>query len=468
MDAVLQQAQRETNVEVRSQLAASARRLPVDQAFALLKQLLQHDEDVNDPYVPLMCWWVVEANLDRGREEVLELLSDDTLCRQPMVVQHILGRVMRALALKGKNRDLLDCERLLSQVAGKAQHEEVLNGFELAYKGRQITALPKALAQALMKSGQTSLNLRIRLGDNKAIREGIELLGDDETDSTARVGIVRALSEIRSEAALAALLDLATSSEDTQVQRVAMTSVSVFDEPQIASRLLQGVEDYSPAVVPAFFDVMLSRTNWSERLLETIASGQLDSNLVPPDVIDQLRQHSDSLIASAAAKMFGAGKQLGPQRVKNRIAQLRSSLGEGTGNPYAGEELFMQKCAACHKLFHKGGNVGPDLTPYQRGNLDTLLMSVVDPSAEIREGFEQTILVTNDGRILTGFVVDEDTQIVTLRSKSGENVRIARGDIESRNAVKKSLMPDGLLQDLSNQQLRDFFAYLRISQPISH
>jgi putative heme-binding domain-containing protein len=48
----------------------------------------------------------------------------------------------------------------------------------------------------------------------------------------------------------------------------------------------------------------------------------------------------------------------------------------------------MKQCAACHKLFHKGGNVGPDLTPYQRGNLETLLTSVIDPSAEIREGFE--------------------------------------------------------------------------------
>ena len=180
------------------------------------------------------------------------------------------------------------------------------------------------------------------------------------------------------------------------------------------------------------------------------------------------RAHSDSLVASSASDVFGAVELLGPERIQDRIAQLRVVLGEGTGNPYAGEKLFMQKCAACHKLFHKGGIVGPDLTPYQRGNLDTLLMSVVDPSAEIREGFEQVVLVTADGRSLTGFVVDEDAQVLTLRSKSGENVRIPRDEIESRDVVKKSLMPDGLLRDLSDQQLRDFFAYLRISQPISH
>ena len=468
MDAILQQAQSESNVEVRSQMAASARRLPVDQALTLLKQLLQRGEDVDDPYVPQMCWWAIEANLDRGRKEVLAWLGDDRLRREPMVAQTILGRVMRALALKGKNEDLLDCARLLEMVDGQEQLDEVLNGFELAFAGRQVGALPKVLAQALTASGRTSLNLRIRLGDSEATRNGIKLLRDERADSTMRVRIARALSEVRSAAAVPSLLDLAESSNDVQVQRVAMASVSVFDDRRIAGRLLQGFEDYSDVVRPVFFDVMLSRPNWSQQLIEAISSSQLDANMVPPDVIDQLRQHSDSSIASATAEIFGAGVNFGPQRVKKRIAQLRVVLGEGTGNPYAGEELFMQKCAACHKLFHKGSSVGPDLTPYQRGDLDTLLMSVVDPSAEIREGFEQTILVTNDGRILTGFVIDEDTQIVTLRSKSGENVRLAREDIESRNSIKKSLMPDGLLQDLSDQQIRDFFAYLRISQPISN
>ena len=143
-------------------------------------------------------------------------------------------------------------------------------------------------------------------------------------------------------------------------------------------------------------------------------------------------------------------------------------LAEGTGNPYAGEAVFTKQCAACHKLFHKGGNVGPDLTPYQRGNLETLLSSVIQPSAEIREGFEYMALMTMDGRILTGFVTDQDTQIVTLRVKAGEDIRVERKDVDSIAPVGRSLMPDGLLEGMSDQQLRDFFAYLRISQPISN
>ena len=76
-------------------------------------------------------------------------------------------------------------------------------------------------------------------------------------------------------------------------------------------------------------------------------------------------------------------------------------------------------------------------------------------------------VVTVEGRILSGFLVDQDNQIITLRVKAGEDVRIERKDVDEIAPVGRSLMPDGLLQGLDDQQIRDFFAYLRISQPIS-
>ena len=468
MEAVLNQALLESDVEVRSQMAASARRLPVDQALSLLKQLLRHSEDVDDPYVPLMCWWVIEANLDRGRDAVIALLGDPELRRQPMVEQHILRRVVRALALKGKNRDLLDCAKLFEMAEGGKQLAPMLHGFELAFAGRQVGTLPPELANVLIESGHTSLTLRVRLGDREAIHQGLKLLGDDNTQTSERISLAAALSEVRSDVALSTLLDVAIDAKDLQLQLAAMTGAAAFDEPQIADRLLQHFRDFPAMLRVAFYDAMLSRPSRTRRLMQEISAGAIALNDVPADVIDQLRHHSDSSLAAAAIELFGAEETLGPERIRKRIAELRSLLHEGTGNPYVGEGLFMQKCAACHKLFHKGGSVGPDLTPYQRGNLSTLLTSLVDPSAEIREGFEQTVLVTSDGRLLTGFVVDEDTQILTLRSKSGQNIRIATDDIDLRNAVPKSLMPDRLLDDLTDQQLRDFFAYLRISQPISN
>jgi putative heme-binding domain-containing protein len=202
-------------------------------------------------------------------------------------------------------------------------------------------------------------------------------------------------------------------------------------------------------------------------LVEALQSGGIAPTFIPADVADQLRRHPDPSVASLARQHLGEGDSLDQSDVKRQIEQVGAVLTDGSGNPYAGEAIFTQRCAACHKLFHKGGQVGPDLTPYQRGNLETLLTSVIDPNAEIREGFEYVNLLTVDGRTLSGFVTDEDTQIITMRGKAGEDIRVERKDVEELAPVGISLMPENLLEELSGQQLLDLFAYLRISQPIS-
>ena len=75
--------------------------------------------------------------------------------------------------------------------------------------------------------------------------------------------------------------------------------------------------------------------------------------------------------------------------------------------------------------------------------------------------------ITKDARTLSGFLTDQDTQVVALRGMAGEDTRVERQQVESIEPMGRSLMPERLLEGLSDQELRDFFAFLRISQPIS-
>ena len=127
--------------------------------------------------------------------------------------------------------------------------------------------------------------------------------------------------------------------------------------------------------------------------------------------------------------------------------------------------LFTQSCAACHKMFEKGGRLGPDLTTYQRDNLGSMLLSIINPNAEIREGFQYYLVATQDGRSLSGFVVRRDTQLVILRGLEGEDISLRPAEIKNLQPVGRSLMPEGLLDQMDDQQLRDLFAYLGLSRP---
>jgi putative heme-binding domain-containing protein len=95
-----------------------------------------------------------------------------------------------------------------------------------------------------------------------------------------------------------------------------------------------------------------------------------------------------------------------------------------------------------------------------------MLLSIVNPSAEIREGFENYSVETKDGRSLSGFLAEQDPQRIVLRGLDGQNTTMSRPDLLEVKAAGLSLMPEGLLDGFSDQQARDLFAYLRSTQPL--
>ncbi|MGH7140390.1 MAG: c-type cytochrome, partial [Pirellulales bacterium] len=135
--------------------------------------------------------------------------------------------------------------------------------------------------------------------------------------------------------------------------------------------------------------------------------------------------------------------------------------------PYTGKKLFTANCAKCHTLFGQGGQIGPDLTSYKRDDVANMLVNIVNPSAEVREGFETYQVLTDDGRIVSGFLVDRDNQVLVLRGADGQTISLAQAEIDEMAPLRKSLMPEGLLEKFSQQDVRDLFAYLRSTQPLN-
>ncbi len=126
--------------------------------------------------------------------------------------------------------------------------------------------------------------------------------------------------------------------------------------------------------------------------------------------------------------------------------------------------MFAKYRATCHKLFGEG-DVGPDLTGYERTNLDFMPLAIADPSAAIREEFTNFAVFTNDGRTLSGLIHDQNTRTVTLR---GWTIRphSSTATTSSRcQALPISLMPEGLMTKLTDPEIRNLFAYLMSRAP---
>jgi len=255
--------------------------------------------------------------------------------------------------------------------------------------------------------------------------------------------------------------------ERVDLRKAAVTALLTYEDEAIGNEVAAAYPALPTEVRPAALNLLASRPGWAPALIGLVERGAARPAEVPPDIAARLRSHADERVAGPARKFFPESNPQPGDAKHADVRRIQQVVEASPGDPYQGESLFMQRCAACHTLFHKGGRIGPDLTGYQRDDLRTMLPSILDPNAEVREGYRNYTVTTKDGRTLGGFLVEDDPAVVTLRGFDGQDVRLARPDITEIRPAGTSLMPEGLLDGLTDQQLRDFFAYLRIPQPIT-
>ncbi|MBI1371466.1 MAG: isochorismatase family protein [Phycisphaera sp.] len=462
-------ASKESDIEVRSQLAASAKRLPPEQSLPIIANLMKRDEDVNDRYIPLQIWWALEAACTKDAPAVLALFEKETeLWSRPIVRVHILPRLMRRFAAAGSRSDLLICAKLLNIAPTDDARHQLMGGFEQAYEGRSLSGLPRELVDAIAKAGGGSLALRVRQGDAKAVAEAVTKIGDTKTKTAERIELVRIFGEAPTPDAIPALITAATSGGDASLRKAALTALQPYDDTKIADAVLGAYAKMPTDVQAAALTLLSSRAAWTTRLVNAVSSGAIDKAAIPTDMVANLRLHDDASLRDMVARLWGKPTAPTSDEMRQQIAQLGKTIADGPGDPYKGKALFLGTCGACHTLHNTGGHIGPDLTTFKRDDIPTMLLNIVNPNAEIREGFESFIVSTNDGRTLSGFLADQDKSVVVLRGLDGQNITVQREQVKSMTSLGRSLMPEKLLDALSEQQVRDLFAYLRTSQPLNN
>jgi putative heme-binding domain-containing protein len=464
------QARIETDREVLSQMASTARRLHAAQAMDLVAAVMGHDGVAQDPFIPQLCWWVFEAHIPPAKGEnndVMALFHGAEVWDMPLVLDYVLPRLAQRYGVESKRAELLLCAELFRLAPSPKHAAQLMKGLEEAFRGRPMTGLPDELVAAITRSGQAPLVFRVKQGDVKAVAEALHLVQDAKARTDDRLLLVRAFGEVREPGAVPALLTIVANAAPNTLRKAALASLTTYHDESIGVKAVELLPEVTGDVQTAAFTLLASRVTWSMRLLDAVQSGKVKRASLPEDLADRLRASKDKQVSELAARLLPKPEPVAAEFQK-RIDEINSILKLAPGNPYAGEAAFMQRCASCHKLFFKGGNVGPDLTAYQRDNLGTMLLSIVNPSAEIREGFQYYTVETKDGRTLSGFFVDRDNQVTVLRGLDGENIILRASEIVELQPMGRSLMPDGLLEGMRDQELRDLFAYLRISQPITN
>ena len=118
-------------------------------------------------------------------------------------------------------------------------------------------------------------------------------------------------------------------------------------------------------------------------------------------------------------------------------------------------------CAACHVFGREGGNIGPVLSGVGAMGTEAILRNLITPNAAMEPGYRIFRVEKTDGSIVEAFFVSEDKKAVVIRLPGAADQRIERKDIRSTKYLRRSLMPEGLLDTMTPEQVSDLFAYFR-------
>ncbi|WP_375586486.1 PVC-type heme-binding CxxCH protein [Cyclobacterium xiamenense] len=450
----IQLAREDPSATVRLYLAAALQRIPEDWKWDLSAALMRREEDREDHNLPKMIWFGTEYLIDKNPDRFLAMAEESA--------SPLLTRFMARRAVDG---DYLD--ELVTRIELAEQNKtELLAGMLQGMEGRTDLSPPQRwqeIVEKLKGSGETSrlvAEVSALFGDAVATQEALNRLKDPAVSEPERISALQRLAA-QQKAELLPLLPSLLNENSLRLE--AIRAVAAFSKADLGAALLKAYPTATAEEKVAILQSLSSRSLYGNQLLDEIKAGNIARKEIPVTLARQLHR----VIGSGFVEVWGPIEHVPSDKAAYayyRDLFTREAL--SSANLREGKRVFTQSCSSCHKLFGEGADIGPDLTGSNRQDPDYILLNVLEPSAEIQDAYRLVVITTVDGRTYTGNVVGETARQLTLKVAGQGSVLINKSAIQNKEVTDVSLMPPGLFEPLTNQEVINLMAYLQTQKQI--
>ncbi len=452
---------------VRLYLASAVQRLDPSSRWGIVEGLAGHAEDANDHNLPLMIWYGAEplADVDPQRALALALSVGKNI---PLLRDFMMRRI--------GSRDLDSSLALLVDGLGKAEDEKLqlvfLEAIKSAVSDKRQVAAPSSWAATYGRLEQSDLpavktaavSLGVTFGDSGALHTVRAIVKSDTATVDARKSAIATLLQAN-DAELPLVLQSLLNIDELRLD--AVRGLAQYDHPLTASKILAALQKMDAAEKAAAMATLCTRANYATEMLHAIRDKQLSSADLSADLVRQLTYFENAEIDRLLGELWGQVRQTAADKAE-LIASYTKMLSTKPAIPVdrsLGRAVFAKTCQRCHVLYAVGQKLGPDLTGSNRSNLEYLLTNIVDPSAVMANEYRQSLVLTENGRVITGIVRAENDQSVTIQTADATIV-VPESEIVQRKASDKSMMPDDQLKPFSEHEIRSLIAYLSASEQV--
>ena len=463
LEQLLQLATTDPSPLVRRRLASAAQRILPNARVPLLEALCARAEDASDPNIPLLTWYAAEGAIAADPAVALQFFSSPSMAPLP----EFAARRLTAALLEKTTGAGAAFERMTELLAHpQSPRAAVLRGMLAAFKGQKTIPSSEAWTRVLpglLKSPQPeistpALSLGVLLGDPDALSTLRARVLDTTAQEDARKEALSALANRRDTTALPSILTLARTTDPLRIP--AIRALTFFPAPAWSKQLAETYESANPAAKDAILSALASSPDGATRLIECIENRNIPLKDLRAPVARLIRETGSDAHRAWLEKNWGSVKA-SREEIRVQIDRYKRFLGKeaiSRADLGRGRELFRALCASCHTLFGSGGRIGPEL-PGNFTDVDYLLHNILDPNAEIGKDYQQTFIEMKNGELRSGVVTSRTGAALTLQTLAGP-VTLPAAEILKETLSPNSMMPEGLLNGLTEGDIRNLFLYL--------
>ncbi len=463
----------EPDAQVRSQLASTAKRLSPAEGLPVVLAMLRSGKDVDDTMIPLLLWWAVEQHIRVDADAVVAWAKEAATLRSAIFDNIIVSRLGQRFTQDREDEDFNQAAALLASLTEPAHRQSLLTGMATGLgRGTSATvpaALNATLAEMLVAdSGNTQLLIiAARLGNTEVYEKATSMIADAAVDKGQRIALIKLLGEEQYDPARETLLQLFLGTEGDDIRGAALGAVQRFPDEAVGATLLKTLPT-SEGLKGQIASALVSRTAWAMELLKAVDQGTVPAADVNRALLINLAALGDAEVDALVLKHWGAIRT-SPDEKMGLVNAIHSKIKNGPGYARPGMKLYEENCGKCHVHLGVGRKVGPEMTGLNRKDTWDFVTNVVDPSKSVLPeytGTTFTIIGEDDGlgaseQTITGFILRESDSEITLIDSAGTEMVVSRDKVKSMEPMALSVMPEGMVSNMTDQELRDLFAFIQ-------
>ena len=444
---------------VRLYLASALQRITLEKRWDIYHALVQHGNDSKDHNIPLMLWYAGEPLAASSPDKALDVALEAQ-------IPNILNFTTRRVATINSADAFGIIVRHLAKTTRADQQLDMLNGLASALKGQRNVPMPAgwselerklaASANAAVRAQAQSLSLTF--GSVNALAALRKTVIDKNSTANVRRAALDSLLGAKDPALAPVLQELIA---DVDLRGTALKGLAGYDDPSTPEKLLAAYSKFSGSQKRDALNTLAARNSFAIPLMAAVESNRVPRADLTAELIRQLRSLKSPALDQQIQTVWGAYRDSSADKQKliEKYKAIYRAGGSTPGDASRGRGVFTRLCAQCHTLFDVGGKVGPDLTGSNRGDLDYILQNMADPNAVIPNDYRTSTLDMKDDRVITGIIKQQGNQSVTVVTPN-ETLTLSRADIKAIQQNELSMMPEGLMDSLQEQEVRDLIYYL--------